>query len=134
MEIEQSLYDKTLYYVNIKEEDILEIRRLNFYDIMVKRKDGKVFIYDNFSNSVRYVYYESDDLTDEQYRHEFTRTLRTKLSRTSRSQEEIAQAVGISLVSLNRYLNGHRTPDYITLHRLAKALDCPITDFYYQKY
>ncbi|MBR6641747.1 MAG: helix-turn-helix transcriptional regulator [Clostridia bacterium] len=134
MEIDDKLYNKALYYTHTKEEDLLEMRRLNFYDVMVKQKNGDVFIYDNFSNSYRYVYYESDDLTDEQYTHEFTRTLRERIMRSGWNQDDIAKAAGISPITLNRYVNGHRAPDYITLHRLAKALNCSVEDFYYQKY
>ena len=134
MEIDDNLYKKALYYTHTKEEDLLEMRRLNFYDVMVKQKNGDVFIYDNFSNSYRYVYYESDDLTDEQYIHEFTRTLRERIDRCGWNQDEIADAVGISVRTLNRYVNGHSMPDYITLHRLAKFFNCSVEDFYYQKY
>lgn len=44
------------------------------------------------------------------------------------SQESLAQAVGVSRVSIVRYETGERKPDLDIAAKIAKALNCKVDD------
>ena len=44
------------------------------------------------------------------------------------SQEELAQASGVSRVAIARYESGKRTPSISIAARIAKALGCKLDD------
>ena len=46
------------------------------------------------------------------------------------SQKELADKVGLSEVTLSRYVNGVREPRVTTVIRIAKALECKVEDLY----
>ena len=131
------LYKHHVILENLKQyliQNIITYKALNDWDLFVELKNGDKFIYDGFTNSVSFDFYESDDLTEEQMTIEFSKNLRKTIRRKFITQDELARKTGISRLSINRYINGKQLPDYITLRKLSNALGCPIEDFYYKKY
>lgn len=62
--------------------------------------------------------------TDEQITTMFDRQVHRRLNALGIDQRELARRVGISEVSLSRYLNGRRDPGLSLIIRMAEALEC----------
>ena len=68
-------------------------------------------------------------MTEQEWRKEFARRLR-RIAHQNKdyNQKELAEASGISEVTISRYYNGLRSPSSDNLVRIARALDCTIDD------
>lgn len=51
---------------------------------------------------------------------EFGRRLKIALAKSKISQRELAERVGVSHVSINRYANGNRIPKAVSMVKIAK--------------
>lgn len=68
-------------------------------------------------------------MTEQEWRKEFARRLR-RIAHHNKDydQRELAEASGISEVTISYYFNGTRSPRGDNLVKLAKALDCTIDE------
>ncbi len=48
--------------------------------------------------------------------------LKEEMNRNNLNQTQLADKIGVTLVSMNRYVHGERTPKSIILHKMAIAL------------
>lgn len=100
-------------------------------ELTVKLDDGVKIAYDYLMKTVRTVYDpkdESDHIPEDDYRKSFAAKLYKKMRVNGMSQEELADMVGVSRVSMSSYMNGHSMPNIYILTKLAKALKCTITE------
>lgn len=58
----------------------------------------------------------------------FSSNLSSMLFEANMSQEELADASGVSQAAISRYLSGQRAPDLRSVNNIAYALDCDIDD------
>lgn len=118
-----------------KKEDVIEIKEINEWDLLITFKNGKKFIYDTFTNYYRGVFYETvDELTDEQEKKEFSRRLRILMKRKFITQEQLAELLGTSQTMISRYMNGQCLPSVLIVRKIAKILDCSMDELFYQEY
>jgi putative transcriptional regulator len=118
-----------------KEEDVIEIKEINEWDLLITFKNGKKFIYDTFTNYYRGVFYETvDELTDEQEKKEFSRRLRILMKRKFITQEQLAELLGMTQTMISRYINGKALPSVLVVRKIAKILDCSMDELFYQEY
>jgi DNA-binding XRE family transcriptional regulator len=115
-----------------RDEDIVEAIMLNEYDVLFVFKNGNKVVYDSFEQTFTSIRYGSNDLTDEQYKKEFSVILRKIMNRKHVNQEELARRVGTTQPMISRYINGDAMPSFTMMIKLAKALDCSTDDFYYK--
>lgn len=116
------------------EENIINYYAINEWDLFIELQNGDKFIFDSHRNTVNFDLYKNNDLTETQEIREFARILQKLLDRNYMTQEELANEIGVSRLTINRYINGKRTPDYITLSKMAKVLKCSVDDFYYKHF
>lgn len=117
------------------EEDVLELKELNEWDLLITFKDGRKIIYDRFTNYHKNVYYENiHELTEEQEKKEFAYRLRSLMGRKFISQEDLANLVGTSQTMISHYMTGRSIPNLIMGRKIAKALGCSIDDFFDRDY
>ena len=111
--------------------------------------EGAVDIYENnpfeltftMAAGTRYSYYNLDetvrklpngpDLTEEEYRKEFSIRLSDILYRRGISQDELSKITDISRASINHYVKGVSTPSYSNTSRIARALHTSLDAFTY---
>lgn len=118
----------------IQEEDIHEVSMINEYDMFVKFKDGRKYIYDTFRGSFSGFYPENYELTDEEWNRSFKTRLRRIMDRNYITQEELAGRLDVSRRTINRYVNGETIPSALMLKKISLALDCPLDEFFYKEY
>lgn len=51
-----------------------------------------------------------------------TRRLKEEMDRSNLNQTQLADKIGVTIVSMSRYMNGGRTPRAVILHKMALAL------------
>lgn len=117
-----------------KLEDMEELFMINDFDLFMKFKDGRKTVFDTFEYTFTAMRYGTNDLTDEQYKKEFSVILRKMMKRRFISQGELAERVGTSQQMISRYTNGDSMPSFPMMIKLAKALRCTVDDFYYKYY
>ena len=99
--------------------------------------NGDRILFNELGNTITFIQPlppEQIDLTEEQWLSEFSRKIKKKMKLKLFTQTDLADELGISRMSISRYVNGKRVPDYLLLKRFAKVLNCPleeITDFWY---
>lgn len=118
-----------------KKEDILKIEQLNEWDILIEFSNGRRVIYDGFTKYHQDIYYDSiNDITEEQEKRAFAHRLRVLMARNYISQEELAKEIGTSQTMISHYMNGRKTPNIITVRKIAKILNCSMDDFFPKDY
>lgn len=123
--------DKMRRYLEV---NIVEYEAISKWELFVRLSTGEKLIFDALYNTVRFIRYENDKLTDEQELKEFTRNLKKFMGYKFMTQEELADKVGVSRVMMNKYMNGKAIPNAMMLNKLAKALDCSTQDFFYRHF
>lgn len=118
----------------VQPEDIQEAYYVNEYDLFVLYKNGNKYIIDTFHNTFCGFYPEGHILTDEEWEIGFRKRLRQRLSRNRMTQEELADKLGVSRITINRYVNGETIPSALMLKKISLALNCDINEFFYAEY
>ena len=67
-------------------------------------------------------------MTEEEWRMRFADKLSYLIQRRGCTQSEFAEEAGLSEKTLNRYVNGNRTPKATTLINLARAFECSLNE------
>lgn len=118
----------------IEEDDIAETYMINEFDLFVKFKDGRKYIYDTYHKYFSGFYPENHELTDEEWSRSFKTRLRKIMSRNKITQDELSERLDLSRRTINRYVNGETIPDALTLKKISLALGCPLDEFFYKEY
>ena len=115
----------------IKENNIDYAVDLNEYDLLIVYRSGETIIFDTFDNTYRIIPYANRRLTDDEELLELSIRLLQRMRRMYIDQEELARRTGVTRSMISRYINRKSIPNYITLCRLAEALDCSLDDLRY---
>lgn len=118
----------------VQPEDIQEAYFVNEYDLFVLYKDGRKYIIDTFNNSFSGFYPAGHILSDEEWEMSFRKRLRQRLSRSRITQEELADRLGVSRITINRYINGQTIPSALMLKKISLVLGCDINEFFYKEF
>ena len=123
------------YFMNqhpmIKEEEIESYMYVSPYDIFIKFKDGRKYIYDQTRNYLRPILYKHYELTEEEFKKEFSIRLRSYMSRHYITQEDMAKRIGTGQTMLYRYCNGLVLPSIYKMQSIANVLGYPLESFFY---
>lgn len=118
-------------YTPFNAKDVVDQIYIGDFETLFKLADGSRIIFDENDNSFidhmpREV--EVNELPDKEWFAEFTRKLKKKLSFRFLTQKELAEGIGVSDVTISRYINGKRYPDIYTLRKIAKYLRCSVSE------
>ena len=123
------------YFMNqhpmIKEEEIESYMYVSPYDIFIKFKDGRKYIYDQTRNYLRPILYKHYELTEEEFKKEFSIRLRSYMGRHYITQEDMAKRIGTGQTMLYRYCNGLVLPSVYKIQLIANVLKYPLESFFY---
>lgn len=118
-------------------ENIVEWYPSGYRELTFRMKDGTRRTYNWFTGRICAVFGENDyefkELTDEEIRRKFARTLTSKMEDMPIFQEDLATLTGISRVTISDYCRGKALPNYINLRKLSHALKCSPTELYVYK-
>ena len=116
-----------------RKKDVLEIKELNEWDLLITFKNGDRIIYDRFNNYHRNIFYDDiKELTDDQEKREFAYRLRNMMARQHVTQDVLAELIGVSQTMISHYITGRSLPNVLTVRKIAKVLDCSMDDLFYK--
>ena len=101
------------------------------WEVIVKRSDGMVVLYDDRTGVVTKLPSDDNNMTPYECGIEFGRRLRKMMTKRQISQQELSEKTGISQSSISYYLTGQKLPSFYNLDKLARVLDCSTDDFRY---
>lgn len=116
-----------LYYPEIPEQ-VQSWYTSGDWEITLKLKDGTRWMFDGRENLLSRI--REDDISQEEYSQEFARRLYRKMRDAGVGTEELSERLGISRVTVSRYLNGHTIPSSYVTMRIAQILQCSPNDLY----
>lgn len=70
----------------------------------------------------------NESINEADYRNELGDRIKTLLRDRSLKQDTLAEMVGVSRISMSKYINGRVMPSVLIIRRIARALDCDIRD------
>lgn len=99
-------------------------------EIIIRLKDGCKYRYDWLEKTITLISSPIDDelMDEESWRSKFGHRLYLKMRKFGISQEDLADATSISVVTISRYINGKATPSTYNMEKIARALRCSISE------
>lgn len=135
------LFEHYEHYDPPASERTVDEKCIGDFETIFILEDGSRILFDEMTKSTRFVTQATDertpiseDIMDDIWLKEFSRKIKKKMKFKRITQVELADRIGVSRLTVNRYINGQRVPDYLTLKKISKILNCPldeITDFWY---
>lgn len=116
-------------------DDILQVKELNEWDLLIEFRNGKKVIYDRYTGYHKNIFHNNiNELTEEQEKKEFAYRLRSIMGRKWINQEQLAEMTNTSQVMISRYVSGKSIPSLMMGRKIAKALGCSMDDFFDRDY
>lgn len=114
------------------EKELKKWRPRGEWGIRVTLMDDSEYDYDMITNGIRRVVdhrmTNMEDITEERCRASISYHLIELMTLRGFSQNILADYTGLSKGAINNYIKGTATPSATALRKLARALDCNITD------
>lgn len=127
------LFEHYEHYDPPASERTVDEKYIGDFETIFILEDGSRILFDEMTKSTRIIIPAIDE-SDDIWLKEFSRKIKKKMKFKRITQIELADNIGISRLTVSRYVNGQRVPDYLTLKKISKVLNCPldeITDFWY---
>lgn len=101
-----------------------------WYEIRIYLNDNKKYVYDNLDKFPHPIieFEKPDELSNELWLKGFSDKIHSQLRKNRITQYDLAEIVGISPVTLSRYLTYKSMPSVIVVHQIAIALNCAVDD------
>lgn len=99
--------------------------------LIVTLNDGRKILYDDLTDSTRYLNPDPDNMTEEEMLVEFRFKLRRMMSLRGYNQLRLAEETGIASQTISRYLSGASIPPISKTARIAKVLGCSLDELWY---
>lgn len=100
-------------------------------EITVRLRNDDKYAYTLIGNGLRQIYSTEDiieDIEEMEFRKRFSFCLMRKLNNVGMTQDQLAEASGISKVMISKYITCKATPSYYNVDRIARALRCGVSE------
>lgn len=101
------------------------------FSLIVNLNDGRKLLYDDLTDSTRYLNLDPDSMTEEEIMNEFRYRLRHAMSIRGFNQIKLSEETGISVSMISRYLTGDNIPSILKVIQIARALKCSLDELWY---
>ena len=99
------------------------------WEISMRLRDGSLWKYDGFRKVLYQIPRDEEEVTDsEEYNREFSRRLYNRMRDAGIGTEEMAERLGISRVTMSKYINGRTAPNIYTVTKMTRILNCTLQD------
>ena len=99
--------------------------------LVVTLNDGQKIVYDDLTDSTRYLNPDPDNMTEEEMLIEFRFKLRHMMALRGFNQFKLSEETNITTQMIGRYLSGASVPSIINVVKIAKALKCSLDELWY---
>ena len=101
------------------------------FSLIVTLDDGRNLLYDELSNSTRYLNNNPDCISEDKMMFEFQFKLHRKMIMLGYDRVRLSEETGISSSMIGRYLNGTSIPSVINIMKIANVLQCGVDELLY---
>lgn len=101
------------------------------YELGMHLDDGNEMIYDYMNKSIGRSPKYGDELTEQECKNEFGLRLQRILYSKGMTQEDLADAIGISRTMVNHYITGRVNPSFTKVDKICRALKCSMDELRY---
>lgn len=108
--------------------EIVEYYDTGYSELIVVLDNGMRLLYDDDLKTTRRLSNDPINMDDDQYCVEVGHRLRSIIRKKRVTQHELSEKTGISPVTISKYINGKACPTLATIHKIARAMDCPVED------
>ena len=100
------------------------------HEITARLNDRSKVYFNDLTKGIRRVpeYDDSEKMSEEEWRDRFGRKLMDVIYDRGISQHDLAEAIGVSTIMISKYVNGKTSPSSYTLSKLAKVLECTVSE------
>lgn len=120
-ETDQMIYSNFEMRFPFLADEVVDWIGIDCLMILVKLENGEKYIYNDTEETFMKV--------KPNYENEFGFMLGYKLSKHGMRQDELADRISCSRISINNYVTGRTVPSYYVAVEIAKALNCSLDDF-----
>lgn len=123
-----------LYLQFCEDHRAVKVKSYKLFDeseLLVRTFDDKVYLYDvaNRNANPRPITLRKDEkVTSKVWLREVGYRIKTKMLMSGVGVEELSDISGLSVITIERYLNGESMPSAINLQKIAIALRCTLND------
>lgn len=103
------------------------------FSLIVSLDDGRELLYDELSNSTRYLNTDRVSISEDDLVFEFQFKLHRRMIMLGYDRVRLSEETGISVSMIGRYLNGTSTPSIINVMKIANILQCTVNELLYIK-
>lgn len=93
-------------------------------ELMFITTDGRVGCYDDMENTICYIFRDHTNISDDEYKREFSRRLYKIMANKLITQYELSERTGISQGTISNYVSGKSTPSIVNTIKIIKVLNC----------
>lgn len=104
---------------------------LDNYSLIVTLDDGRKLLYDQLTDSTRYLSTDPDSMSEDEMMFELQFKLHRMMIRKGYDRVRLSEETGISVSMIGRYLNGTSIPSIINVKKIANAMGCTVNDLLY---
>ena len=99
------------------------------WEITIRLRDGSRWKYDGYEKLLYRMPGDENECVDtDEYNREFSRRLYRRMRDAGIGTEELSERLGISRVTMSKYINGHTTPNLSMLMKMTRILKCTPSD------
>lgn len=112
-------------------DKVIDQKEIGDFETVFTLTDGERILFDEMGCTLRFIHPippEQFHLFHEQWLKEFSRKVKKKMKIRRITQTELAEKLDISSVTVGRYVNGKRRPDYLFMLDLSNILNCDINE------
>lgn len=101
------------------------------FSLIITLDDGGKILFDDLTDSTRYLNLDPDSMTEEEIMNEFRYRLRHAMSIRGFNQIRLSEETGIPVSMISRYLTGDNIPSILKVIQIARALKCSLDELWY---
>lgn len=121
----QDIFNNFIMYHKYLAKDVLRWNYIDIFEIEIFLKNGDRVIYDDFSQTIIPIQnLEGENL----WKFNFGRRLKKRISLSGLTHAEVANVVGVSRTLITDYTNGKYIPNAFVVSKIAKVLNCTVSD------
>lgn len=100
-------------------------------ELTVVLDDTSVAVYDDYAKTCRLLPKKFDEMTEQEFRSEFSKRLKSVMDKLHISQKNLAEKTEINQITISNYITGKSTPGFYNVYKIAMVLHCSVEDFLY---
>lgn len=106
----------------------IDYYRSGTFEITILFSNSERATYDSLAKTIRYIKPMEGAMPEEVWRNNFSLVVSKKMNSKGMTNKELAERVGVSAITIGKYVNGKSSPSPCVLLNIADALGCSVSE------